>query len=195
MHIDFETARGSRRFGLAVVCTVLFLTFLDNTIVSVTLADIQSRLGAGVQTLQWIVNGYALAFASLMLAGGSIGDVLGRKKVMLAGVAVFCAGSVIAAIAPGANMLLAGRVVMGVGAAGFRTRHALDDPSPVRRPGDPGLGPSAPGRRCRARRWLWVQSIAGIIVGYSDWRGVFWFNLALGGAAFIAALVVRPREL
>ncbi len=100
-----ETAHGSRRLALAVLCTVLFLTFLDNTIVSVTLADIQSRLGAGVQTLPWIVNGYALAFASLMLAGGSLGDVLGRKKVMLGGVAVFCAGSVVAAIAPGPNML------------------------------------------------------------------------------------------
>jgi hypothetical protein len=66
---DLRTDR--RRAALLVLCVVLFLTFLDNTIISVSLADIQSRLGAGVQTLQWVVDGYALTFASFMLAGFS----------------------------------------------------------------------------------------------------------------------------
>ena len=69
--------------------------------------------------LQWVVNGYALTFAGLMLSFGTIGGIFfGRKKkVMLTGVAVFCAGSVIAAVAPTTAILIAGRVVMGVGAA------------------------------------------------------------------------------
>ena len=79
--------------ALAVLCAVLFLTFLDNTIVSVGLANIQSDLHAGVTSLQWVVNGYALTFASFMLAAGMLGDILGRKRIMLAGVAIFCAGS------------------------------------------------------------------------------------------------------
>ncbi|MGH3025071.1 MAG: MFS transporter, partial [Gaiellaceae bacterium] len=113
---------GSRRsngrsLALAAVCAVLFLTFLDNTIVSVALAGIQTSLGVGVSGLQWIVDGYMLAFAALMLTGGTLGDLLGRKRVMLGGVAVFCAGSVVAALAQSSGVLVAARVVMGIGAA------------------------------------------------------------------------------
>ena len=74
--------------ALVTLCAILFLTFLDNTIVSVTLASIQTTLHSGITQLQWIVDGYLLAFAGLMLTGGTLGDLLGRKKVMLAGVAV-----------------------------------------------------------------------------------------------------------
>src|SRR6202167_1169976 len=74
--------------ALATLCVVLFLTFLDNTIVSVGLANVQSDLHAGVASLQWVVNGYALTFAAFMLAGGTLGDLLGRRRVMLGGVAV-----------------------------------------------------------------------------------------------------------
>ena len=66
-----------RSYALAAVCAVLFLTFLDNTIVSVALADLQTSLSAGVSSLQWIVDGYMLAFAGLMLVGGTLGDLLG----------------------------------------------------------------------------------------------------------------------
>src|SRR5437588_1355032 len=103
--------RHAREAALAAVCAILFLTFLDNTIVSVALADIQSSLGTSVPGLQWIVDGYMLAFAALMLTGGTLGDLLGRKKVMLAGVAIFCGGSVMAALAPDTAVLIAGRVV------------------------------------------------------------------------------------
>ena len=79
-------ARGGRSLALATLCTLLFLTFLDNTVVSVALGDMQTSLKASVTDLQWVVGAYALTFASLMLACGMIGDELGRKKVMLAGV-------------------------------------------------------------------------------------------------------------
>jgi len=88
------------RLALATLSLVLFLTFLDNTVVSVVLADVQQSLHAGVGALQWVVNGYALVFASLMLTMGTLGDLFGRKKVMLAGVVVFCAGSILCALAP-----------------------------------------------------------------------------------------------
>ncbi len=109
--------RHGRTVALAAVSAVLFLTFLDNTIVSVALADVQTSLGVGVAGLQWVVDGYMLAFAGLMLTGGTLGDLLGRKRVMLAGVAVFCAGSLLGALAPDSGTLIAARVVMGVGAA------------------------------------------------------------------------------
>jgi MFS family permease len=76
--------RGGRPAGLAVLCALLFLTFLDNTIVSVALGSVQADLHAGVSALQWVVGAYALTFAGAMLACGMIGDEFGRKKVMLA---------------------------------------------------------------------------------------------------------------
>ena len=71
-------ARGGQTLALATLCTLLFLTFLDNTVVSVALGDIQFSLKATVSDLQWVVGAYALTFASLMLACGMIGDELGR---------------------------------------------------------------------------------------------------------------------
>src|SRR5579875_3366520 len=84
---------------------------------SVALGGLQTDLKASVADLQWVVGGYALTFASLMLACGMIGDELGRKKVMLTGAGVFCAGSVLCALAPNAQVLIAGRAIMGLGAA------------------------------------------------------------------------------
>lgn len=118
---EFHIGRADRfkgsNWALATITLVLFLTFPDNTIVSVVLAHLQSALHAGVSALQWVVKGYALTFAAFMLSFGTLGDLFGRKKVMLAGVGIFCAGSVLCALAPDVNVLVAGRVVMGIGAA------------------------------------------------------------------------------
>ena len=93
--------------ALAALCLLLFLTFLDNTVVSVGLGSLQTDLQASVAQLQWVIGAYALTFAAIMLACGMIGDELGRKKVMLAGAGVFCAGSVVCALAPNAQALIA----------------------------------------------------------------------------------------
>ena len=109
--------RGAQTLALGTLCTLLFLTFLDNTIVAVALGSVQTELGAGVSSLQWVVSAYALAFASIMLACGMIGDEFGRKRVMLAGAGVFCGGALLCALAPNVDVLIAGRAVMGLGAA------------------------------------------------------------------------------
>ena len=90
--------RFSTHLGFACLLAILFLTFLDNTVASAVLTSVQSELHADVSQLQWVVGGYALAFASLMLMCGSLGDNFGRKRVMLIGVAIFCAGSVVCAL-------------------------------------------------------------------------------------------------
>jgi EmrB/QacA subfamily drug resistance transporter len=179
-------------FALAALCTLLFLTFLDNTVVSVALGDVQASLGAGVQSLQWVVNGYALVFASVMLAAGAIGDEFGHRKVMLAGAGVFCAGSVICAVAPSSAVLIGGRAVMGLGAAGS----------------EPGtlsmLRHVYPDRRQRARAtgvWAAVSGLAlalgpvigGVLVGLGGWRWIFWFNLILGVGALVVGAVLLPE--
>ena len=172
---------------------MLFLTFLDNTIVSVALANIQTDLRAGVTSLQWIVDGYMLAFTGLMLTGGTLGDLLGRKKVMLVGIALFCAGSLVGALAPDTRTLIAGRVVMGIGAAACE-------------PGTLSLIRQIyPDRAERARAlgvWTAVSGISlalgpvlgGVLVAAAGWRGIFWFNLAFGAAMFAAASATLPES-
>lgn len=189
----FLGGRAGSRSVLAILCLVLFLTFLDNTVVSVVLAGVQGDLSAGVQDLQWIVDGYMLVFAALMLTGGTLGDLLGRKKIMLTGVALFSAGSAVSMVAPSVDWLIAGRVVMGVGAAAS----------------EPGtlsiIRQVFTERKSRARAlgvWAAVSGVAlalgpivgGVLVGFSSWRAVFIFSLALGVLAFIAGILILPES-
>ena len=185
--------RGGQSLALAVLCTLLFLTFLDNTVVSVALANIYTNLGASPTQLQWVVGAYALTFASLMLACGMIGDELGRKKVMLVGAGVFCAGSVLSALAPNVGVLIAGRAVMGMGAA-------ASEPGTLSM-----LRHLYPESRARSRAigiWAGTSGLAlalgpvigGLLVGAWDWRAIFWFNLAFGLAALLVAVVILPES-
>ena len=190
------TARGLKHhlnthLGFASLLAILFLTFLDNTVASAVLTSVQSELHANVSQLQWVVGGYALAFASLMLMCGSLGDNFGRKRVMLIGVAIFCMGSVVCALSTNPDELVVGRVIMGVGAAASEPgtlsmiRHIF------------------PERRMRARAlgaWAAVSGLAlamgpvvgGLLVGIWSWRAVFWFNLIFGAAAlFVGSLTLR----
>ena len=181
-------SRVIRRIAMTSICLVMFLTFMDMTIVSVALGNVQSNLHAGVTQLQWVVNGYGLTFATFMLLGGTLGDRLGRKKVMLGGLLLFAAGSLLGALAPNADVLIGARVIMGVGAAASEPgtlsiiRHMFPD------------------RASRARAigtWAAVAGLAlafgpvigGILVAFGDWRGVFWFNV--GAALLIVLLAVK----
>src|SRR5919206_5053100 len=102
---------------LLVMCVGYFLVLLDVTIVNVALPHVGAGLHAGVSSLQWVVDGYAIALASLMLAGGTIGDLHGHRRVVLAGLAIFGLASLGAGAAPGTAVLVGARVVQGVGAA------------------------------------------------------------------------------
>jgi len=185
--------RGGQGLALATLCTLLFLTFLDNTVVSVALGDIQVSLKADVTELQWVVGAYALTFASIMLACGMIGDELGRKKVMLAGAGVFCGGSVLCALAPNVQTLIAGRAVMGLGAAASEPGTL----SMLRH-----LYPDARARNRAVGIWAATSGFAlaagpvvgGVLTGLWSWRGIFWFNLAFGLAALIVAAVILPES-
>jgi EmrB/QacA subfamily drug resistance transporter len=187
---------GGRPIALAVLCIVLFLTFLDNTIVSVALGNIQGDLHAGVSSLQWVVGAYALTFAGAMLAFGMVGDEFGRKRVMLIGIIIFCGGSILCALASGSNavaLLIAGRAVMGFGAAASEPgtlsmiRHLYTT------------------QRTRTRAlgvWTAISGLAlamgpvlgGALVGAWSWRAIFWFNLIVGAVAFIAGAIVLPEN-
>ena len=194
-HISGPVARRpvDDRWSLAAVCAVLFLTFLDTTVVSVALADVQARLHAGVTQLQWVVNGYALTFAALMMMAGALSDRFGRKRFMLGGLAVFAAGSLLGALAPSPDVLITARVIMGVGAAASEpgtlsvVRHLYPDPE----------------ERARALgAWTAVSGLAlalgpvigGALVGLGTWRAVFWFNVAASSAVVLLAIVAVPES-
>ncbi len=102
---------------LATVCLAVFAINLDTTIVNVALPDMARQLGATTRDLQWIVDGYNLAFAALVLTGGSIGDRFGRRPVLLGGLTGFAIASGIGALCTGAGTLVAVRFVMGAFAA------------------------------------------------------------------------------
>src|SRR6266700_3276851 len=178
----------SRPVALATLCTVLFLTFLDNTVVSVALASIRADLHAGVSALQWVVGAYALTFAALMLTFGMVGDEFGRKKVMLAGAGVYCAGAAMSALAPSIAILVAGRAVMGLGAAASEpgTLSMIRQLYAEERSRNRALG-----------IWAAVSGfslalgpvLGGAFVGAWSWRGIFWFDVTFGLAALVFAVI------
>src|SRR3954464_12174931 len=106
-----------RRLILVVMCAGLFLVQLDVSIVNVALPSIRAELHPSAAGLQWVVDGYAIALASLMLAGGTIGDLHGHKRVVLTGLAAFGVASVGCGLAPSTALLVGFRVIQGIGAA------------------------------------------------------------------------------
>jgi EmrB/QacA subfamily drug resistance transporter len=177
--VESLVARAGSRRVLYILTAILFLTFLDTTIMSVALADLQATLHTSVSDLQWIINAYALVFASLMLGFGTLGDRIGRKKVMLGGVVVFIAGSLFGALAPNTGTLIAARAVMGLGAAACEPGTL----SIIRQ-----IYPDSSDRARALGLWAAVAGLAlamgpvlgGILVGLGGWPAIFWFNLAAG---------------
>src|SRR5258707_9061284 len=102
---------------LGIVSVALFMVVLDNLVVSVALPTIHRELGASIQSLEWTVNAYVLAYAVLLLTGAALGDRFGRKRMFLLGLAVFTAASAAAALARSTDLLIAARAVQGAGAA------------------------------------------------------------------------------
>ena len=114
-----QAARGDRRkwFALAVLCLAFFMDILDVAIVNVALPTIQRELDFSQQNLVWVVSAYALTYGGLLLLGGRTADIVGRRRVFMAGVLVFAASSLVAGLALSDAMLIAARAFQGVGAA------------------------------------------------------------------------------
>jgi len=183
-----------RTLTLVVMCVGMFLVLLDVTIVNVALPSLRADLGAGVSTLQWIVDGYAIAIAALMLPCGDLGDRHGHTRVVLGGLALFGVGSLLAGLAPGPAVLIGARVVQGCGAA-------------LLLPGTLAVlsrAYTAPAQRARAFGiWAAISSLAlpagvilgGLLVQGPGWRWAFLVNLPVIAVALpVAALVVRETR-
>src|SRR5207245_5358981 len=102
---------------LGAVSFGLFMIMLDNTVVNVALPSMQKSLHIGPNELEWIVVGYALTFATLMLTGGKLADLYGRRLLFIVGLAIFTGASLACGLAPNAGFLIGARTVQGIGAA------------------------------------------------------------------------------
>ena len=112
-----STTDSRRWFGLALLCSAFFMVILDVAIVNVALPSIQADLDLSPKNLQWVVSAYALTFGGLLLLGGRAADLLGRRRVFVAGVAVFALASLLAGLAPSGALLIVARALQGIGAA------------------------------------------------------------------------------
>ena len=109
--------KNRRWWALVAVALGTFMTYLDNNVVNVALPSIQRELQLSISGLEWIASAYVLVFAGLLLPAGALGDRYGRKLLMVIGLVVFGAASVVGALVDGPAQLIAVRAVMGVGAA------------------------------------------------------------------------------
>jgi EmrB/QacA subfamily drug resistance transporter len=188
--VAFESTAG--RWLLAVTVAGSGMAFLDGTVVNVALPDIGRDLNASTSALQWILNGYLLTLASLILLGGSLGDRLGRRRVFKAGVVLFTLASLGCAAAPNVELLIVARLVQGVGGA-LLTPGSLAIIQASFRPAD----------RARAiGAWSGLGGVAtafgpllgGWLIAAISWRAIFVINLPIGAFVFLAATRHVPES-
>src|SRR5690348_16760870 len=181
---------GNRRLGLAlvVIATAQLMVVLDATIVNVALPHIQQALGFSGTGLEWVVNAYALTFGGLLLLGGRAGDILGRRRVLIAGVILFSLASLLGGFATTEAWLLGARALQGVGGA-IVAPAALSLIATTFPEGPP---------RNRAMGVYAAMSIGGAAIGliaggllttYVSWRWVFFVNVPIG--IIVALLATR----
>jgi EmrB/QacA subfamily drug resistance transporter len=179
---------------LAAVAFGLFMIMLDNTIVNVALPSIQRSLHMSISSLEWIVTAYALTFAALLITGGKLGDLYGRKRMFIAGLVVFTLASLACGLAPSAGFLIGARAVQGVGAALMNpaTLSIITATFPPKERGQ-AIG-----------IWAGVSALAlaigpligGLIVDNINWHWIFYVNVPVGVVGIIVSrwVIAESRD-
>ncbi|MDJ0674892.1 MAG: MFS transporter [Calothrix sp. MO_167.B42] len=173
-----------KAIALMGMCFALFMTVTDDTVLNVALPQIQVSLGSNVSGLQWILNAYTLPAASLVLTSGTLGDIYGRKRVFLIGVLIFIIASTTCGFAPNLPILIAGRIIQGIGAAALvpNSLAIVNDTFPE------------PKEKTQAIAiWSAVSGIAlisgpvigGILVDVFGWQSTFFMNVPFGLMAWV----------
>src|SRR5580765_7267748 len=189
------TEDNKKWWTLAAVSFGLFMIMLDNTVVNVALPAIQRDLGVGLSELEWIVAGYALSFAALMLTGGKLADLMGRRRIFVLGIVIFTASSLFCGMADSGNELIGWRIVQGVGAA-------LMNPATLAI-----IAATFPPRERGTAIGIWagVSALAlaigplvgGLITEHASWNWVFLINVPVGILGIVASylLIDESRDM
>src|SRR3954464_12782403 len=183
------TTRHRTLWTFAITSIALFMTTLDNLVVTTALPVIRDDLHATLQELEWTVNAYTLTFAVLLLTGAALGDRFGRRRLFVIGMAIFTAASAAAALAPSVNALIAARAAQGVGGA-------------IVTPLTPTLlsaGVPKDKRGLALGAWGGIAGLAvalgpvvgGAIVDGISWQWIFWLNVPIG----LATIPLAYRRL
>ncbi|MFI5961941.1 MFS transporter [Streptomyces asoensis] len=177
---------------LTAVCLGTFMLLLDVTIVIVALPDMARALDASLSDLQWVVDGYALALAALLLGAGATADILGRRRVHVAGTVLFATASLLCGLAHGPDALVAARALQGVGAAAMLATTL------------PLLGSVYQGRQRSAALGVWGAVsgaaaavgpvVGGLLAEGPGWRWIFYVNLPVSVAAVWLTLKAVPES-
>lgn len=183
LHVSDENRRW---WTLAAMCFALFMVMLDNTVTNVALPSIQRSFDASLSALEWTINAYSLSFAVLLVTGGRLGDIFGRRLVFLIGVVVFAVASALIGLAPSDGALIAFRALQGVGAALMMpaTLSIITNAFPPEERGK-AIG-----------TWAGVSAIAlalGPLVGGwltedVTWRAIFFLNVPVAAVAVVVTL-------
>jgi EmrB/QacA subfamily drug resistance transporter len=181
-----------RWWTLGALCFALFMIMLDNTVVNVALPAIQKDLRISTAELEWTVTAYALTFATLLLTGGKLGDLVGRRLIFTIGLVIFTLSSLACGLSGSATELIAARAVQGVGAALMMpsTLSIISATFDVRERGT-AIG-----------IWAGVSAMAlaigpllgGVITEHISWNWIFFVNVPIGAAGLLAAIFVVPES-
>jgi EmrB/QacA subfamily drug resistance transporter len=190
-----DPAARRRWLALAVLAVAQFMIFLDETVVNVALPSIKTSLGFSEPSLAWVINAYVLLFGGLILLGGRAADLAGRRKMFLAGIAIFGAASLADGLATSQGMLIGARALQGVGAA-LATPAALALVT--------GLFPAGAQRTKALTLWGALSGLGftagvlagGVITQAASWHWVFFINvpIALVGLLVVPRLVTESRN-
>jgi EmrB/QacA subfamily drug resistance transporter len=183
---------GHRKGAVAIACAGAFVAFLDTTIVNIAFPDIAASFsGSGRDALSWVLDGYFVVIAALLVPAGGLADRFGHRRIFLLGVAGFTAASLLCAAAPSLPLLIAFRVVQGIAAAMIAPASlaiVLDSFPLERRSAGVGLWGAAAAAAAAVG-----PTLGGALVELSDWRLVFLVNLPLGAAVLLAGRRYLPR--
>ena len=188
MALSILSEERRRWWTLAAVSFGLFMIMLDNTVVNVALPAIQADLAADLSELQWIVTGYALSFAALMLIGGKLADAYGRRLIFVVGILVFTLSSLWCGLADSGDMLIAARVIQGIGAA-LMNPATLSIIAATFPPKQRGMAIGI---------WAGVSALAlaigplvgGLLTEHLSWHWIFFVNIPVGVIAIVASFLL-----